>query len=214
MRILLVDDHQLMRDGLRHCLEQEMGWEVVAEASEGRSAVEIARQRLPQVAIVDISMPEMNGIEATQRIIDATDGVTRVLVLSMHEEPEFVTEALRAGASGYVLKVSALTELVEAVKAVVSGRTYLSEAISGDVLQGLIHGRPEHERDRLRLLSDREREILQLLAEGHNAKEIGLKLGISAKTVHTFRGRLMDKLDLHTLPALTKFAIRVGLTRL
>ncbi len=211
--ILLADDHQLVREGLRSLLEREADLQVVAEAENGREAVRLARELAPDVAIVDISMPELNGIEATRRILSEGSG-TRVIALSVHSHRRFIAEMLGAGASGYLLKDCAIKELVGAVRAVAANGTYLSPAIAGVVAEGFVGRSPSESRSAFSVLSEREREVLQLLAEGSNPKEVALKLGISASTIGVHRKNIMDKLGIDNLPELTKYAVREGLTSL
>jgi DNA-binding NarL/FixJ family response regulator len=213
LRVLLVDDHSIVRDGLRVCMSAADHYEVVGEAENGRSAVELATELKPDVVIMDVAMPGMNGIEATRQVV-ALPNPPKVVVLSMHSDREFVVEALRAGASGYLMKASAFDELLRAMDAVTDGKTYLSPSITDVVVDNYVRKRPDDKANAFSVLTTRERQILQLLAEGSNAKEIGVKLGISDKTVHAFRNRVMEKLDLHSVAELTKYAIRHGLTTL
>ncbi len=213
MRVLLVDDHSIVRDGLRLCMGAADRYEVVGEAENGRSAVELATELTPDVVIMDVAMPGMNGIEATRQVV-ALPNPPKVVVLSMHSDREFVVEALRAGASGYLMKASAFDELLRAMDAVTEGKTYLSPSITDVVVDNYVRKRPDDKANAFSVLTARERQILQLLAEGSTAKEIGVKLGISDKTVHAFRNRVMEKLDLHSVAELTKYAIRHGLTTL
>ncbi len=211
--ILLADDHQILREGMRGLLEQEADLEVVAEAENGLEAVRLARELSPDVAVVDIRMPGLNGIEATRRMrSEGSD--TRVLALSMHSHKRFIVEMLRAGASGYLLKDCAFKELVGAVRAVAADGTYLSPAIAGVVAEGFAGRSPSESPSAFSVLSEREREVLQLLAEGSNPKEIARKLGISASTIGVHRKNIMDKLGMDNLPELTKYAVREGLTSL
>ncbi len=210
-RILLADDHSLFLNGLRALLERQPGLEVVGEAMDGRNAVTAALEKLPDVVIMDVSMPIMNGIEATRRITSELPAV-KVLCLSMHAEARFVEGALEAGAAGYVLKECALEELLTAIRAVTGGQTYLSPAIAGTVVEALKTQRTRSHPSVFALLSEREREVLQLLAEGDSAKEIAARLNLSVKTVGTYRERMMTKLDIHSLAGLVKYAIQEGLT--
>jgi DNA-binding NarL/FixJ family response regulator len=213
VRILLADDHRIMRDGLKALLEKHASLEVVAEADNGLQTLELARETRPDIVIMDIAMPDLNGIEATRQLKGELPEV-RVIALSMHSDRRFVTEVLKAGALAYVLKQSAFEDLVEAIRAVKAGRRFLSgeilDAVVGDYL-GQIAGSnyPAFLR-----LSDRERQVLQLIAEGNTTKEIAFKLHVSVKTVETHRQNLMNKLDIRSLAGLTKFAIREGLTDL
>ncbi|GAB4513341.1 MAG: response regulator transcription factor [Anaerolineae bacterium] len=212
IRVLLADDHTIVRDGLRMILEAQGDVRVVAEASDGREAVEQAQATRPDVVIIDIAMPSLNGIDATERIRSSCPD-TQVIILSMHATSEHVFRAFRAGAQGYLLKESAGREVVEAVRAVHAGRRYLSaqiaEALAEDetaLRAGLEAASP------LDRLSPREREILQLVVEGKSSAEIAEMLCLSQKTVETYRSRLMQKLGIHDLPGLVKFAIQHGLT--
>lgn len=211
VRVLLADDHGIVREGLRSLLEKEPGIEVVGEAENGRDAVRLARELSPDVAVVDISMPGLNGIEATRRIVSGCPG-TKVIALSMHSHRRFIREMLRAGASGYVLKDCAVKELVGAIEAVVAGGTYLCPAIAGVVAKGFVSRSRSQPRLAFDVLSGREREVLQLLAEGRNSKEIAYQLGLSPSTIAVHRKNIMDKLDIHNLAELTKYAVREGLT--
>jgi DNA-binding NarL/FixJ family response regulator len=208
LRVLLADDHALVRAGLRKLLESLPGVEVVAEAGDGREAVALVVSKDPDLALLDIAMPGLNGLEAAARIV-AEHPRTRVLLLSMHGSEEHVLQALRAGASGYLLKDAALTELELAIEAVRNGETYLSPAISRHVGEYVRRtGAEATERESLTL---RQREILQLIAEGNSTKQIAALLGVSVKTVETHRAQLMEKLDIHEVAGLVRYAIRIGL---
>lgn len=209
--IILADNHAIMRDGLRHLLEGESDIEVVGEADNGRQAVKLALEKKADIVIMDIAMKEMNGIEATRQII-ADNPKMKVLVLSMHSERQIVIGSFRAGASGYLLKDSSSTELVEAIRTVYLGRKYLSQKISDIVLQEISDVRGDSEEIGVDILTNRENEILQLIAEGNATKRIAEVLFISPKTVESHRANIMEKLDIHNIPELTKYAIRVGLT--
>ena len=205
LRILLADDHAVLRDGLRPLLEGA-GWSVVAEVSDGRAAVESAERIKPDVAVLDIGMPGLNGIEAARAMIKARQPLV-VVLLTMHAEEPYVVEALRAGVRGYVLKTQASSELVEAIRTVMEGRTYLSPGISEAVAEALLVGaQPAADP-----LTAREREVLQLVAEGRTTKEVASTLGISVKTADTHRTRLMRKLDVHETAGLVRYAIRRGI---
>ena len=212
-RILLADDHKIVRDGLRSLLEREADIQVAAEAENGRRALQLARKLAPDIVIMDISMPDLNGIDATRQITSEQPGV-KVIALSMHSQRQFVEGMLRAGVSGYLLKDTAFEELVKAVRIVLSGKKYLSPDITEIVFQEYL--RPQAEPNGLSTaeLTLREREVLQLLAEGRTTREIAEALHISVKTVESHRKNVMDKLDLHTVAELTKYAIREGLTSL
>lgn len=213
INVLLADDHRIVRQGLRALLEKEGDIEVVSEASNGREAVQFAAEVTPDVVVLDIAMPDMNGIEAARRII-ADNPAARILALSMLGDKRFVIEMFSAGAKGYLLKDCAADELVRAIRSVQRGETYLSPRIAGLVVKDFIKMLPEASAETSQLLSSREREVLQLLAEGKNTKEIAFILSISSKTVDTFRQNIMKKLELNTIAELTKYAIREGLTTL
>jgi two-component system response regulator NreC len=211
IRVLIVDDHTILRAGLRMLLNAHSDIEVVGEASDGNQAVASAQRLAPDVILMDIAMPECNGIEATRQIKRLMPE-TRVLVLTMHENEEYLFQVLRAGASGYILKEAADTELVTAIRIVYSGRFYLSPSAQsimvGDYLQRVRAG---EERDSYSALTEREREILKLVAEGYTNNQIAERLVISPKTVDTHRTHIMDKLNLHSRAELVKYAIRRGL---
>jgi len=210
IRILLADDHAILRDGLRALLEQQEDMRVVAEAGDGREAVRLAAEVEPDVVVIDIGMPELNGVEAAKRIT-AAGSKARVVALSMHGDRRYVVEMLRAGATGYVLKDSAGQELVDGIRQAIAGRVFLgtgvADVVVSEVLRGLDGTGPQRH-----VLSDREREVLQLLAEGASTREIASKLFVSVKTVETHRANIMRKLGLRTVADLTKYAIREGLT--
>lgn len=212
-RIVLADDHQLMRAGLRSLLAKERDLEIVAEASDGCQAVELVTQHAPDLAIMDIGMPNLNGIEATRQI-RASVPRTKVIALSMHASAQFVGRMLEAGASGYVLKDSAYEELLQAVRTVFAGQVYLSRGITGVVVDDYVRRRAVAPHVEAAKLTPREREIAQLLAEGHSTKEIAGQLHVSVKTVETHRQHIMEKLKIHGIAELTKYAIREGLTEL
>jgi len=205
-RILLADDHPIVRKGFRLILRAEPGYEIVGEASNGREAVEMAEALKPEVVIMDVSMPELNGIEATRRIA-AVSPRTRVVALTMHRDSVYVREILRAGASAYLLKDSAEAELLNAIRAVARGDSYLTPAVSEAVLRDY----RKHVADPLDLLTSREREVLQSIGEGKTNKEVASSLQLSIYTVEAHRGKIMEKLNLHSTSELVRFAVRSGL---
>ncbi len=213
IRILLADDHQLFREGLRSLLKDEPDMEVIAEADNGRTAVQQASELRPDVVAMDISMPDMNGMEATRQIASRVPA-TKVLGLSMHSDKRFVEGMLKAGASGYLLKDCANEELIQAIRVVASGQTYLSPAIAGTVVQGCVHGPEVKACPSTDQLTPREREVLQLVAEGLASKQIAARLNISVKTIDSHRHQIMERLNLHSVAELTKFAVREGLSSL
>ena len=206
IRILLADDHALVRQGFRMILEAQPDMEIVGQAGNGREAVELAEKLRPDVVVMDVAMPELNGTEATRRLAASTPR-TRVLALSMHKDSVYVREILRAGARGYLLKDSGDTDLVAAVRAVAKGEGYISPAVSDAVLSDY----RKHVTDPLDLLTGREREVLQSIAEGKTNKEIATALNLSVYTVEAHRGRIMEKLNLHSTGELVRFSLRNGL---
>ena len=210
MRILIGDDHTLVRHGLCKLLEARSDWEVVGQAGDGREAVASALALQPDVVLLDVGMPLLNGIDAAQQIVRKLPG-TRVLMLSMHSDEAYVTRALQAGASGYLLKDAAGQELIKAVAAVAAGQSYFSPAIARLMLDDYVRRvAGKQVTDRYSSLSDREREVLQLIAEGRTNKEVAEVLGISPATVETHRAHLMQKLDLHNTAELVLYAVRRG----
>jgi len=212
IRILLADDHQIMRDGLKGVLEKQPDMTVVGEAEDGRAAVRLAREVRPHVVIMDINMPGLNGVEATRQITDEVDGV-RVVALSMQSDGPVVRRMFQAGAAAYLLKDCASAELVKAVRAVLQGRNYLSDGIAGVVVKQMTSPAPAASPGG-GPLTPKEREVLQLMAEGKTTKEIAAALFLSPKTVDTHRQHIMEKLDMHSIAELTKYAIREGITPL
>ena len=211
MRVLLADDHNIVRSGLRRLLDAEPDIEVVAEASDGREAVELATQQSVDVVVMDLAMPNLNGVEATRQIL-AQSPAPKVIVLSMHLDRRFVAGALQAGASGYLLKDCAAEELVSAIRSVAAGRTYLSPQISEVVVEDYVSGLAEDDSSAWAVLTPRQREVLQLLAEGKSTNEIASELYVSPKTVETHRHHIMRKLGVDSLAELVKYAIHEGLT--
>ncbi len=208
--ILLADDHQLVRQGLRTLLAQQPDLDVVGEASDGVEAVALARTLRPDVVIMDIAMPKLNGIEATRAILSESPSI-RVIALSMYADRRFVTEVLRAGALGYVLKEGAFEELAQAIRMVADGRAYLSPSVAGVVVEEFVRQAAAPASTSLDILTAREREVLKLLAEGRRAREIAQELNISVKTAEAHRQNLMNKLEIHSVADLTRLAIREGL---
>lgn len=213
VRILLADDHKIVRDGLRALLESQPGMTVIAEAENGRTTVRMARDLLPDLVIMDIGMPDLNGIDATRQITAELPTV-KVIALSMHSDRRFVVQMFKAGASGYLLKDCAFEELARAVGAVLKHQTYLSPAVAGPVMEDYIHQLSPSDNSGFSVLSPREREVLQLIAEGKSTKEVATLLCVSIKTVETHRQQIMSKLNIHSMAELIKYAIREGLTSL
>jgi len=212
-RIILADDHKILRQGLRSLLDKQPGLEVVAEADDGRTAVERVRELKPDVVVMDIAMPDLNGIEATCRILEACPSV-KIIGLSVHSDRQYVQEMLKAGASGYLLKDCGLNDLVSAIRAATAGQTYLSPQITGMVVEGYVRDSARTSAQAYSILSSREREVLRLLAQGKTRTQIAGVLCLSPRTVETHRRRIMDKLDIRSTADLVKFSIREGLTTL
>lgn len=213
IRILLADDHGVMRQGLRSLLEQEADMEVVGEAEDGQKALDLVRELVPDIVVMDITMPNLNGIDATRRIVGEFPKI-KVIALSIHSSKRFVSDILRAGASGYIVKESLFDELVRAIRTVRTDHTYLGPKVAGIVLDDYVKRLLTVTNSWLVMLTDREREVLQLLAEGKSTKQIALKLHVSTKTIEANRRQIMEKLDIHSVAELTKFAVREGLTPL
>ena len=213
IRILLAEDQFLIREALKDLIEREPDFEVVAEADDGRDAVQLAGETRPDVVIMDISMPHLNGVEATRRIRNKVPGV-KVIALTMHTDRLFVSEMLRSGASGFLVKHGSFEELVTAVRSVISGRTYLSPSVANVVVEGFLNENERKDPSPFNVLSQREREVLQLLADGKTAREIASQLSISRSTVESHRRQLKIKLKVDTMAGLIKYAIRHGLTNL
>jgi two-component system response regulator NreC len=208
IRVFLVDDHTVVRQGLRRILESDEEIEIIGEAGDGRSAVDLVQRMRPHVVVMDVALPELNGIEATRQIMKRIEGV-RVLVLSMHGDDVYVRQALKAGARGYLLKDSEDLDLIKAVKAVRAGGSFFSPPVSRVVPSGYLGDKADGETDdTVSRLTDREREVLQLIAEGKTNKEVAHSLAVSINTVETHRKHIMEKLDLHNTAELVRFAIR------
>ena len=213
IRILLADDHKIVRDGLRAMISSHPDMEVVAEADNGRTAVSLVKQLAPDIVIMDISMPDLNGIEAARKIVTDAPRV-KIIALSMHSDGHFVKEVFKAGASGYLLKDCAFEELANAIQTVAADQIYLSPRISHIVIHDYLNKVSVEKNSVFSVLTAREREVLQLLAEGKTTKEIAYTLDLSTKTVEAHRQKIMEKSNLHSVAELTKYAIREGLTSL
>jgi two-component system, NarL family, response regulator NreC len=205
VRVMLADDHEMVRQGLRVLLERE-GFEVVAEAPDGREAMKLCEVHHPEVAILDLAMPLLNGVDAAREIIKANPR-TKVVLLTMHTEDHLILESLRAGVTGYVLKTKASGELVQALRAVCRGEMFLTQSISRTIVQAFLLKDDLPEKP----ISDRERQVLQLVAEGKTTKEIATLLGISVKTAESHRSNMMEKLDIHDTAGLVRYAVRKGI---
>ncbi len=213
VEIVVADDHQIFRDGLRALLETRSDFEVVGEAQDGLEAVDLVSRLSPDILILDLAMPGLHGIEVARRLHESNPS-TLIIVLSMHNDRRYVIEALRAGAVAYVLKEAGFSELIDVIKEVQAGHLYLSPMVSVAVIKDYIRLAEVDEGSAFALLSPREREVLQLLAEGRATKEIAGELHLSVKTVESHRKQIMDKLEIHSVAELTKYAIREGLTPL
>jgi DNA-binding NarL/FixJ family response regulator len=213
IRVLLADDHELVRAGLRRLLDEQADIRVVAEAASGRAALRLSEEKRLDVVVMDIGMPDLNGIEATRRIA-AGRGGPKVLCLSMHTSRKLIRAMLEAGAAGYLVKGAAPRELVEGVRAVHAGKTYISPLVAKAVVEELIRSAPAPARGPFQQLTDREREVLQLIAEGLNSKDVASRLGVSQNTALAHRKRILEKLNLHTDVDLARYALREGLTEL
>jgi DNA-binding NarL/FixJ family response regulator len=210
IRVLLAEDHTVVRQGLRKILETDPDVEIVGEVGDGRSAVESAKQLKPTVVVIDVGLPGLNGIEATNRITKSANGVS-VLILSMHSDDVYVRQSLNAGARGYLLKDSEDLDLIKAVKSLAQGGSYFSPAVSKMLLEGYLTGTGTEVRDTLSRLTGREREVLQLISEGKTNKEIATILVLSVNTVESHRKHVMEKLDLHNTAEIVRFAVRKGI---
>jgi DNA-binding NarL/FixJ family response regulator len=213
IKILLADDHKIVRDGLRALIEKYPDMEVVAEAADGRTAVRLVKELRPKVVIMDISMPDLNGIEATRQIL-VEEPEVKILTLSMHSDSRYVKEVFKVGAAGYLLKECAFEELANAIYTVAADQIYLSPRITHVVINDYLSKLPAARTSVFSVLTAREREVLQLLAEGKTTKEIAFSLDLSVKTVEAHRQKIMEKSDIHSVAELTKYAIREGLTSL
>ncbi len=213
IKILIADDHRILREGLRRVIEKDAGLKIIAEAVDGQSAVTLARELSPDVVIMDITMPGLNGIEATRRILSEAPNI-KILALSMHSDEQFVVAMLKAGASGYFLKECAEEKLLHAIRAVVGGETYLCSKIASIVVEDYLHALSKRRATMAANLTASEREVLQLVSEGQTSKEIAARLHMSSKSVETHRRKIMDKLNLHSIAGLTKYAIQNGMTSL
>ena len=213
IRILLADDHKIIYESLEPLLDKQPGMEVVATAENGRKAVQMIQKLKPDVVIIDISMPDLNGIDATHQII-AQHPETKVIVLSMHADRRYVTAIFNAGASGYLTKNCSFNELVSAIQIVAANKKYLSPEISGSVIKEYISPSPTSDSSVFSILTMREREVLQLLVEGNTVKQIADHLHLSIQTVHAHRQKIMEKLNIYNIAELTKYAIREGLISL
>lgn len=214
IRVILADDHRVFRQGLCNLIDNESDMEVIAEAEDGREAVDLCLEQRPDVIVMDVAMPDLNGIEATRKIIDEMPDA-KVLALSMHDDRQYAAGMLGAGASGYILKDCAFEELADAIRAVHNGRTYLSPDIAGVVVKDYVGRLSEPSGDTaFSVLTNREREVLQLVAEGHTTKQIAAMLHVSVKTIESHRQNIMDKLEIRSVAELTKYAVREGLTSL
>jgi DNA-binding NarL/FixJ family response regulator len=211
IRVLVVDDHTIMRQGLKALLEKGQDIEVIAEATNGLEAIRLAREFTPDVIVMDMTMPEMNGIDASRQILEENPAV-RIIILSMVLDQACVAEALKAGATGYVLKDCASDELMVAIKTAMAGFPYLCREVTALVVKGYTQGGDERSNDRHSPLSPREQDVLRLIADGKNSKEIAFQFGVSVKTIEAQRMNIMKKLHLHSVAELTKYAVREGLT--
>lgn len=211
-RVLLADDHTLVRAGIRSLLEKMAGIQVVGEASDGREALVLIKKTSPHVVLLDITMSGMNGLDVTVRVVKEFPHI-KVIILSMHSNEEYVLQALKVGVSGYLLKDAATTELELALKAITRGETYLSPAVSKKVINNYLErvGETAAETPSQSILTPRQREILQLVAEGKSTKEIAFMLSVSVKTVEAHRAQMMDRIGIHDVPGLVRYAIRIGL---
>jgi DNA-binding NarL/FixJ family response regulator len=212
-RILIADDHEVARKGIRSLLEDHAGWEVCGEAKDGRDAVELASKLQPDVFLLDIGMPNLNGLDAARQIL-ATDPDARILILTVHDSEQTIREVLSVGARGFVLKSDAGRDLVAAVEALQSRRTFFTPRVAQLMLEGYLRPKEEGNHANQCVLTPREREVIQLVAEGKSTKEVAMALSLSVKTAETHRTNLMRKLDLHSVAALTLYAVRNGIVQI
>ncbi|MBT3353796.1 MAG: response regulator transcription factor [Candidatus Scalindua sp.] len=213
MTVVLADDHMIIRDGLRALLERQPDMEVVAEADNGRTALKHVKELSPDIVIMDIGMRELNGIDATRQIVKKSPGV-KILALSMYSDKRFIKGMLKAGASGYMLKDSAFKELIDAIRVIIDDKTYISPSIASIVMDDYLDNSPEKDGSMRALLTSRELEVLQLLAEGKSTKQIALSLDLSIKTIESHRNKVMQKINVSNIADLTKYAIREGIISL
>ncbi len=213
LRILIADDHEVARKGIRSILETHAGWEVCGEARDGREAVELAAQLKPDVLLIDIGMPNLNGLDAARQIMGSAPDVN-ILILTIHDSEKVVREVLAAGARGFLLKSDAGRDLIAAVEALQNRRTFFTSKVSQLMLDGYLHPHKDSSENEERILTPREREVIQLVAEGKTTKEIANTLSLSVKTAETHRTNLMRKLDLHSIADLTLYALRNGIVQI
>lgn len=206
-RILIADDHEIVRRGIRALIENHPGWEVCAEAADGREAVEKVRELRPDLALIDVSMPNLNGLDAARQIVDIAPQ-TRVLILTIHESEQIVREVLEVGARGFLLKSDAVRDLVSAIQALQRRTTFFTSSVADMVLNGFLDGRADNRKLSRERLTPREREVVQLLAEGKSSKEVAVVLNLSVKTAETHRTNVMRKLDIHSVADLVRYAVR------
>ena len=213
MKIYLADDNQMILDGLRSMIDREPGLEVIGEAHDGAELVRGVQHHSPEIVVTEVAMPHLNGIEATRQIM-AADPSTKVVALAAQTQRTIVAQMIRSGAAAYVVKDCDFGNLVQAIRAVAAGKAYLSAEITGPLLEHYVRNAPEHENSAFKSLTPREREVLQRVTEGQSTKEIATSLNLSAKTIEFHRHRVMKKLDLHSIAALTKYALKSGITTL
>jgi len=213
IKIIIADDHKLFRQGLRNLLEKQSGIKIVGEAGDGIAVMDMAQELLPHIIIMDISMPELNGIEATRRILSKNPNI-KIIALSMHSDQRFVIEILKNGALGYLLKDSAFEEVMKAIGNVMKNEIYLSNDINNVLVKDYINNLKKNSLENHQILSSREKQVLHLITEGKTSKQIALQFQVSVKTIDAHRKQIMDKLNIHSLPELTKYAIREGITSL